>query len=162
MQDASTLPPIPNDLATCQQMIGELLATLKQLRATLDKQNSHIDYLVRMTFGRRSERFEGPTLFDAFSPPEPPTPPAEPEPEATVVVKRKGHGRRRSPIAFGKFASPGVEVGISQMVPRAISADGQSGLVPAGHGLSPKLFEPGVSCLGHDDCLLVLGASHQM
>src|SRR5579862_7071708 len=104
MQDASTLPVVPPDAANLpddsrvlKQMIGELLATIKQLRATLDKQNSHIDYLVRMTFGRRSERFEGPTLFEAFRPPEPPTPPAEPEPEATVVVKRKGHGRRKHP-----------------------------------------------------------------
>jgi transposase len=97
MQDASTLSAVPNDLATCQQMIGELLATIGQLRVALDKQNAHIDYLVRMTFGRRSERIEGPTLFDAFSPPEPPTRAAEPEPEATVVVKRKGHGRRKRP-----------------------------------------------------------------
>jgi len=95
MQDASTLPPVPNDLATCQQMIRELLTTVGQLRASLDKQAAHIQYLVRMTFGRRSERIEGPTLFDAFSPPEPATAPAEPEPEATAVVKRKGHGRRK-------------------------------------------------------------------
>jgi len=51
-----------------------------------------------MTFGRRSERIEGPTLFDAFAPPEPATAPAEPEAEATAVVKRKGHGRRKRPV----------------------------------------------------------------
>lgn len=95
MQDASTVPPVPNDLATCQQMIRELLTTVGQLRATLDKQAAHIHYLVRMTFGRKSERFEGPTLFDSFTPPEPATPPAQPEPETTVEVKRKGHGRRQ-------------------------------------------------------------------
>jgi transposase len=83
-------------------MIGELLATIKQLRATLDKQNAHIHYLVRITFGRRSERYEGPTLFDGFTPPESiPAPPApaepepEPEPETAQPRKRRGHGRRK-------------------------------------------------------------------
>jgi transposase len=78
-------------------MIGELLTTIGQLRSTIDKQAAHIDYLVRMTFGRRSERVEGPTLFDGFTPPEPETPVAEPQPpaEQTVVLKRKGHGRRQ-------------------------------------------------------------------
>src|SRR5271163_3411361 len=97
MQEAPTLAPIPDDLATCQQMVAELLATIQQLRATLDKQNAHLHYLVRMTFGRRSERYEGATLFDGCTPPESPAQPAEPrpEPEATVAVKRGGHGRRK-------------------------------------------------------------------
>jgi transposase len=76
-------------------MVAELLTTVSQLRTTIDKQAAHIHYLVRMTFGRRSERYEGPTLFDGCTPPEPPTPPAEPEPETTVVVKHKSHGRRK-------------------------------------------------------------------
>jgi hypothetical protein len=69
MQEAPTFVSVPNDLATCQQMIGELLTTIKELRATVDKQNAHIHYLVRMTFGRRSERYEGATLFDGCTPP---------------------------------------------------------------------------------------------
>jgi transposase len=112
MQNASTLAPLPDELATCQQLLAtsqqmnrELLATIKELRATVDKQAAHIHYLVRMTFGPRSERYEGPTLFDGVSvtPPES-TPPAaepepepEPEPETTVAVKRRGHGRRKHP-----------------------------------------------------------------
>ena len=92
--DAS--PPLPNDLATCQQMIRELLATVGELRTAIDKQQAHIHYLVRMTFGRRSERFTGPTLFDGLVDPEPaPAPaPVEPTPEV-VVMKRRGHGRRK-------------------------------------------------------------------
>ena len=71
MQDASTFPSAPNELATCQQMIRELLTTVGQLRTTIDKQNLHIHYLVRMTFSRRSERVEGTPLFDALPAPEP-------------------------------------------------------------------------------------------
>ena len=97
--DATSRPPdtihLPNDVATCQQMLRELLATVAELRSTIDKQQAHIQYLVRMTFGRRSERIEGPTLFDGLADPEPP-PPAPPEPalEEVVVKKRTGHGRR--------------------------------------------------------------------
>ena len=49
----------------------ELLATVAELRATVERQQAHIDRLVRMTFGRRSERVAGPTLFDALPDPEP-------------------------------------------------------------------------------------------
>jgi transposase len=89
---------LPDDVATCQQMLRELLATVTQLRTTIDKQQAHIHYLVRMTFGRRSERVEGPTLFDGLADPEPQSPPAAPpESETTEVVvhKRRGHGRRK-------------------------------------------------------------------
>jgi transposase len=90
---------LPRDVTTCQQMLRELLKTVAELRSTIDKQQAHIHYLVRMTFGRRSERFEGPTLFDGFGDPEPEGPPAPPEPSAQeiVVKKRRGHGRRQRP-----------------------------------------------------------------
>src|SRR5271170_5156843 len=73
--------PLPNDLATCQQMVRELLTTIAELRATVDKQQAHIHYLVRMTFGRRSERIVGPTLFDGHPGPEPEPVPQPPPPE---------------------------------------------------------------------------------
>jgi transposase len=70
------------------------------LRKQIDAQQAHIHRLVKMTFGRSSERAEGPTLFDGL----------DPEPEATPVVvaeavaepeaptpRRKGHGRRPKP-----------------------------------------------------------------
>jgi transposase/uncharacterized coiled-coil protein SlyX len=88
---------LPHDAATLQQMIHELLATITELRSTVEKQQAHIHYLVRMTFGRRSERLDGPTLFDAHAGPEP-EPAPEPAPAETVVaVKRPGHGRRHRP-----------------------------------------------------------------
>jgi len=94
MPDASTTP-LPHDLTTCQQMIRELLTTIAELRSTVEKQQAHIHYLVRMTFGRRSERLEGPTLFDGTAGPEPqPTSAPAPQPDAVVEAKRTGHGRR--------------------------------------------------------------------
>jgi transposase len=88
---------LPDDLATCQQMLRELLVTVSQLRSTVDKQQAHIQYLVRMTFGRRSERVEGPTLFDGLADPEPEPSPAPPAVEAAEVVvkKKKKRGRNR-------------------------------------------------------------------
>lgn len=97
MQDAPT-SSLPHDAATLQQMIRELLATVAELRSTVDKQQAHITYLVRMNFGRRSERLEGPTLFDTQAGPEPEPPPEPaPQPDMVVEMKRPGHGRRRRP-----------------------------------------------------------------
>ncbi len=98
---ASSLPPqvaqLPDDLGVLKQMVVELLATVTQLRTTIDQQQAHIQSLVRMTFGRRSERVTGPMLFDLGGPADDvPTPSPEASvPEATV--KRQGHGRRRKP-----------------------------------------------------------------
>jgi transposase len=91
---ATATVSLPDDLSTCQQMIRELLATVADLRATNDKLQAHIHYLVRMTFGRRSERDTGPTLFENFSDAESkPTPPEAAK--ESVTVKRPGHGRRQ-------------------------------------------------------------------
>jgi transposase len=80
----------------------ELLATVAELRATIERQQGHIDRLVRMTFGRRSERLTGPTLFDGVpdAAPDLPAvdPPAEPDPPPeSAPAKRRGHGRRPRP-----------------------------------------------------------------
>jgi transposase len=91
---------IPEDPVLLRQMVAELLDTVAQLRGTLEKQQAHIDYLVRMTFGRRSERYEGPTLFDdvdeAQTPP-PITVSEMQEVQEVVIKKRRGHGRRKGP-----------------------------------------------------------------
>jgi hypothetical protein len=62
----AVLPPthLPDDTDVLKQMVVELLATVTQLRTTIDKQQAHIQYLVRLIFGRRTERVEGPALFD--------------------------------------------------------------------------------------------------
>src|SRR5262245_62014686 len=48
----------------------ELLATVAELRATVAKQQAHIDRLVRMTFGRRSERVTDSPLSDEVPDPD--------------------------------------------------------------------------------------------
>src|SRR4051812_11997243 len=77
--------------------VQELLALVGELRGTIEKQQDHITKLVKMHFGRKSERIEGPTLFDDL-PDEPvvPPPPVVPEP-VVLVPKRKGHGRKHNP-----------------------------------------------------------------
>src|SRR5688572_31696257 len=80
----------------------ELLATVAELRATIEKQQAHIERLVRMTFGRRSERATGPTLFDDVPGADPNIPAADPPvapnpPPESAPAKRRGHGRRPRP-----------------------------------------------------------------
>jgi len=81
--------------------VQELLALVGELRGTIEKQQDHIAKLVKMHFGRTSERIEGPTLFDDL-PTEPATPPVAPGiPEHVVLVpKRKGHGRKPNPASL--------------------------------------------------------------
>ena len=82
--------------AHLQAQLQEVLALVGQLRQTIDKQQAHIDKLVKITFGRSSERVPGPTLFDDVSPPsDTPMSPITPEPEV-LVPKRKGHGRKKN------------------------------------------------------------------
>src|SRR5262249_49242871 len=49
----------------------ELLATVAELRATIEKQQAHIDRLVRMTFGRQSERVTESVPTDGVPDPDP-------------------------------------------------------------------------------------------
>jgi transposase len=89
------------EAAHLRRVNQELLATVAELRATVEKQQAHIDRLVRMTFGRRSERVTGPTLCEDVPNPDPPPaaetlPPANPLPEA-ATPRRRGHGRRPLP-----------------------------------------------------------------
>jgi transposase len=92
---APATPVLPNDLATCQQMLREVLSTVGTLRATIEQQQAQIDYLVRRTFGRRSERVEGPTLFDGVAEPEPEPVAAPPAPPAEEVVRPRRRRPRR-------------------------------------------------------------------
>jgi transposase len=73
-----------------QQEVVHLRVKVAQLRQQIDR-------LVKMTFGRKSERVEGPTLFDDLLDDailnDAPAPPEQPEP---VVRVRKGHGRQKN------------------------------------------------------------------
>src|SRR5262245_35361844 len=79
----------------------ELLATVAELRATIEKQQAHIDRLVRMTFGRRSERVTESVLADDV-PDQDPSPAAgtvsaAATPPEAATPRRRGHGRRPLP-----------------------------------------------------------------
>src|SRR5262249_60596786 len=94
---AAALDPthLPDDAGVLKQMVAELLATVTHLRTTIEKQQAHIQYLVRRTFGRRTERVEGPALFDLSAPAEQAvSAPLPGVPHPQVVGKRRGHGRR--------------------------------------------------------------------
>src|SRR5262245_31820202 len=95
------------EAAHLRRVNQELLATVAELRATVERQQAHIDRLVRMTFGRRSERVAGPTLFDGLPDPDPPPPtadsPAVPDtPPEPATPRRRGHGRRPRPADLPK------------------------------------------------------------
>src|SRR5262245_22452189 len=87
-------------LAHAEAVIAELRGVVVELRKQIDAQQAHIHRLVKMTFGRSSERADGPTLFDGLDPEAEPTPTivVEASPEAdTVPPRRRGHGRRGKP-----------------------------------------------------------------
>jgi hypothetical protein len=42
---------LPDDPGILKQMVAELLGTVAALRTTIDKQQAHIQYLVRLSFG---------------------------------------------------------------------------------------------------------------
>jgi transposase len=90
------------EVAHLRRVNQELLGTVVELRATIERQQAHIDKLVRMNFGRKSERVTGPTLFDDLPDPNQPPPAADaraatdPSPEP-ATPKRRGHGRRPRP-----------------------------------------------------------------
>ena len=75
---------------------------MAELRATVEKQQAHIDRLVRMTFGRRvraghradpvRRRPRSRPATPAADPPVAPDPPPE-----SATPKRRGHGRRPRP-----------------------------------------------------------------
>src|SRR5262249_17592022 len=84
-------PPLPTDVATLQGMVRELLATVADLRKTVEAQQHRIDDLARRLYGKKSERGTRndppPGEISSLSP----TTPSEPPP------RRRGHGRRPLP-----------------------------------------------------------------
>src|SRR5262245_56823137 len=84
-------PPLPTDVATLQAMVRELLATVADLRKTVEAQQHRIDDLARRLYGKKSERVTSndspPGEISSLSP----TTPSEPPP------RRRGHGRRPLP-----------------------------------------------------------------
>lgn len=94
--DAPAPDPValPDDVPTLTRMVRELLATVAELRRTVEAQQVRIDELTRRVYGRKSERVT----------PEPnaPAPPASDnpvslDPPTATPSRRRGHGRRPLP-----------------------------------------------------------------
>src|SRR3954454_3728429 len=62
-----------------EAVIAELRGVVAELRKQIESQQAHIHRLVKIMFGRRGERVEGPTLFDGI---------VEPEPEVSTSVEQ--------------------------------------------------------------------------
>ena len=93
---------LPDDLATCQRMIRELLATLQDTRHELNGVRHRLDLLLKRLYGPKAERFNPnqPTLFEGVPPPPEPEalPAIEPDAiDANTPPRKKGHGRQRLP-----------------------------------------------------------------
>jgi len=94
---------LPEDVSVLQQMIRELLASLKARDRRIDQLTHRLDQLLRRVYGRRSEKIDPHQLAlfqqlideaTAISTQPPDEPVAEsPEPKP----KRRGHGRRKLP-----------------------------------------------------------------
>src|SRR5271165_4579198 len=87
-------PPLPDDPVLLKQMIGELLATLRQRDHELDGVRARLDQLLRRLYGPRAERFDPsqPLLFS-----EPTAAAAAPAAPDKPVSAARGHGRQRLP-----------------------------------------------------------------
>src|SRR5262245_47145626 len=106
MRPTGDTDDLRQELVHAEAVIAELRAVVADLRKQVDAQQAHIHRLVKMTFGRSSERAEGPTLFDGLDSEVDPTPTivveattvgdATPEAEAPTP-RQKGHGRRAKP-----------------------------------------------------------------
>jgi len=88
--------PLPDDPVVLKQMIGELLATLRQRDHELEGVRHRLDQLLRRLYGPRAERISAEQLLlfaDVVPSASTPVPP-EPEPVPPSPSKR-GHGRRK-------------------------------------------------------------------
>ena len=92
-------PPLPDDLAVCQQMIRELLASLHDAQRDNERLRQRLDALLRRLYGPKAERLDANQLLlfaqTQASPPQPPAAPAAP-----AAAAPRGHGRRRLPASL--------------------------------------------------------------
>jgi transposase len=97
--EAAELDALREALAQQQRVHQELLKLVADLQATIAKQQATIARLTRVAFGRKSERWEGPTLFDNQAEPAAPSAPAKPaEPSAEARPQRQSGAHGRGPL----------------------------------------------------------------
>jgi transposase len=96
MTPAGPAPDLPDDPATLQRMVRELLAALGAERRQLDQVRARLDHLLRRLYGPKSEKLSNtPSLFDD-PPPADTAVSRDPPPDRSPPAKR-GHGRRALP-----------------------------------------------------------------
>jgi transposase len=105
--DSTAIPPpitaeeLPDDVATLQRMVLELLASLHEHRRDNDALRHRIDLLLRRLYGPRGERFDPnqPLLFAEMAPSQDATVAVPTAPALTTEPARRcrPHGRRRMP-----------------------------------------------------------------
>jgi len=104
-KDAAPEPPItpehlPDDVATLQRLVVELLATLRQRERDNEALRHRLDGLLKRLYGPRGERYDPkqPWLFaDLAAPPEGPAAPATAAAPDPPQRRARPHGRRRLP-----------------------------------------------------------------
>ena len=95
-----TADRLPNDVATLQRMVLELLASLQERDRDSEALRHQIALLVKRLYGPRGERYDPnqPWLFaDLAAPPDSPTAPAEAAAAEPPKRRARPHGRRRLP-----------------------------------------------------------------
>jgi transposase len=92
---------LPQDLATCQAMIIQLLEQVRSGHQQVEKLEHQLAYLLRRVYGRSSEKIDPnqQVLFADLAAPEQPAPPPQPAPapQPAPTTRRHKHGRRRIP-----------------------------------------------------------------
>jgi transposase len=94
---------LPQDLAGCHALIGQLLEQLQDSTHKLTRLEHQLQQLLRRLYGRSSERLDPKQLAlfaELLKRLEAQTPPPEPEPVSAppaAPTTRPGHGRRRLP-----------------------------------------------------------------
>ncbi len=101
----AVVPELPDDVATLQQMVAELLQSLHERDCTVAQLRHRLDGLLRRLYGPRSEPFrpDQPLLFaeaaaaTTAAPADVTAAAAEPSPTPPTPRRARPHGRRRLP-----------------------------------------------------------------
>jgi transposase len=91
---------LPDDVATLQRLVGELLATLQERQRENEALRHRLDLLLKRLYGPRGERYDPnqPWLFaDLAAPPDSATAPGEAAASDKPRRRARPHGRRRLP-----------------------------------------------------------------
>jgi transposase len=96
----STSEELPDEVATLQDRVRELLASLRQQQHNYEALRHQIDLLLRRLYGPRTERFDPSQLLlfdETASPADTTAPPPDEATDVSSPRRCRPHGRRRLP-----------------------------------------------------------------